>query len=188
MARIALGPLKSPLTGTRRFFSCSAFTNWKFSSVDRKLCGYPLSSYAHPVSSANMPAVPPPPNPAARRTIRTIPDECGTDGFELGGFGGGEGEPVRSRQVIDDADGVLRRQFAIGSDRPVGVPDALDRCRVVEVRRPRLREQQRDEVRSIRRELEDGLEHQVLHHRLSPDIDDEGQGGTDRRDVRQVLL
>ena len=79
-------------------------------------------------------------------------------------------------------------QFAIGGDRRVGVPEALDRCRGVEVRRPRLREQQRDEIRAILRELEHGFEHQVLHHRLAADVHDEGHGGTDRGDVRQVLL
>ena len=87
----------------------------------------------------------------------------------------------------------MRMAFFDASSRSVAtasvsVPDALDRRHAVEVRRPRLREQQRDEVRSIRRQLEHSLEQQVLHRRLAADVDDEGHGGADRRDVGQVLL
>jgi hypothetical protein len=79
-------------------------------------------------------------------------------------------------------------QSAVGRDEPEGVEDGIDRHRRVELRRTRLAEQPRHELRAIGGELEQRLVEQLLLEIAAPDVEDDRHRRTQLGDVGEILL
>ena len=89
--------------------------------------------------------------------------------FDLGDVCG-EPRPIRSGRLAETA------------------PQRINRPHAIDTVRHRHREQAGDELDAIGRQLEQRLEEQVLHDRLTPDVEDEADRGTDGGDVMEVLF
>ena len=107
------------------------------------------------------------------------------DPFEIAGR---QREPMcREQPLANEVSGFLS-QAALRLHARVSGKELFDGAVGVQIRWPFAREQPRDELRSIRRELEQCLVQEMQAPVLQPHVHDDGHGGTDLGDVAEVLF
>ena len=135
-----------------------------------------------------------PHHPAARRRALRVGEEWTgaeevlIDVLDAGQVVGRELEAVLLDEHVAHGLQVFLVQRAIRLDLAVPVEEFLGRRRRVKTRRAFAREQPREELRAIGRELEERLVHQVLLQIAASDVGNEGDMRLERGDVREVLV